>query len=155
MGAYGIVSIGARIGLGWIGDRIGRARLFTASFVLMGMGLAVFSFAQSFAALLPYYVLYGLGHAAFVITSQTVVADYFGTHRYATIRGWVGSVSSIGSAAGPLVGAWIFDQSGSYDQAFALFAGILVVGAPAAWLAERFKPRLSPPSRSGAAPPVD
>ena len=76
MGAYGIVSIAARIGLGWIGDRIGRARLFTASFVLMGVGLAVFSFAQSFTALLPYYLFYGLGHAAFVITSQTVVADF-------------------------------------------------------------------------------
>jgi MFS family permease len=141
--AYGIVSIGARLGLGWIADRIGRARLFTASFLFMGVGLAVFSFAQSFAGLLPYFLFYGLGHAAFVITSQTVVADYFGTHRFATIRGWVGSVSSMGSAAGPLVGAWIFDRSGSYDGAFSLFAAIVVLGAPAALLADRFKLRQS------------
>ncbi len=144
VGAYGIVSIAARIGLGWIGDRIGRARLFTASFVLMGVGLAVFSYAQSFEALLPYYLFYGLGHAAFVITGQTVVADYFGTHRFATIRGWVGSVSSIGSAVGPLVGAWVFDRTGSYDGAFALFAAIVVAGAPVALLADRFKPHPSP-----------
>ena len=112
----------------------------------MGVGLAFFSFAQSFTSLLPYFLFYGLGHAAFVITSQTVVADYFGTHRFATIRGWVGSVSSFGSAAGPLVGAWIFDRSGSYDGAFALFAASVVVGAPAALLADRFKPLENPAS---------
>ncbi len=151
VGAYGIVSIGARIGLGWFGDRFGRARLFTASFLLMGLGLAVFAAAQSFAALLPYYLLYGLGHAAFVITSQTVVADYFGTHRFATIRGWLGTSSAIGSAAGPLVGAWLFDQSGSYDGAFALFAVVVVLGAPAALLADRRKPPQSP---AQATPPT-
>lgn len=140
--AYGIASIATRLGLGWYADRMGRAHLFAASYAFMGAGLAVMAVAQSFTALLPYYLLFGLGHAGFVITSQTIVADYFGTYRFATIRGWLGTLSSLGGATGPIIGAWIFDSTGSYDWAFATFAATATLGLPAALLAEKFRPHL-------------
>ena len=92
--------------------------------------------------MIPYYFLYGVGHAAYVITSQTIVADFFGTYRFATIRGWMGTLSSLGGASGPVVGALIFDSNGSYTLAFLLYASAALVAFPVVFFAARARPRL-------------
>lgn len=138
--AYGFASIAARLGLGWVGDRLGRSRLFAASFLLQGTGLGIFALADSVTTLLPYYVFYAAGHAGYVITSQTAVADYFGTHRFATIRGVLGVAGATGGAIAPVVGAHLFELGGSYDPAFAIFALASALGFPTVLLAERFDP---------------
>jgi len=94
--AYGFATVLARLGLGWIGDRLGRGRLLAASFILQGIGLGIFTLADRPVTLLPYYAFYGVGQAAYVITSQTVVADYFGTRHFVTIRGILGVVGRAG-----------------------------------------------------------
>lgn len=140
--AYGIASIAARLGIGWIGDRLGRGPLFAASFLLQGAGLGIFACADSVMTLLPYYVFYGAGHAAYVITSQTAVADYFGTYRFATIRGVLGVAGATGGAIAPVLGARLFELGGSYGPAFAIFALASVIGFPTVLLAERLNPAL-------------
>lgn len=147
---YGVASIAIRIAVGWFGDRLGRQRMLLGSFALQSLGLAVFAAADRFSHLLPYYFLYALGHAAYIIAYQTIVADYFGTRRFATIRGWIGMISSIGGAAGPPFGAWIYEVTGSYDLAFAVFAAVVLVGVPAMWLADRYRPVQEPAQWSGA-----
>ena len=90
------------------------------------------------------------GHAAYVVAYQTIVADCFGTRRFATIHGWIGMISSIGGAAGPLFGAWIYEVTRSYDLAFAIFAAVVSVGIPAMWLADRYRPVQEPANWGGA-----
>lgn len=138
--AYGFASIAARLAMGWVGDRLGRGRLFAASFLFQGIGLGIFAFADSVATLLPYYAFYGVGHAAYVITSQTVVADYFGMHRFATIRGILGVAGATGGAIAPVLGAWLFELQGSYVPVFTGFALASALGLPAALLSERLNP---------------
>ena len=63
---YGFAAIGSRVALGIFGDRMGRQRLYRMSFLFQAAGLAVFALADVFWQLIPYYFLYGVGHAAYV-----------------------------------------------------------------------------------------
>ncbi len=140
---YGVTSLTVRVLLGWVGDRVGRQRLLLLSFPLQAAGLGVFALADNIYQLLPYFALYAVGHSGYAITSQSIVADYFGTRRFATIRGWLNGIGAVGGATGPVLGAWVYEQTGTYDATFGIFVVACMVGIPAILLAHRFRPRLS------------
>lgn len=130
-GAYAVVQVGMRYGLGWAGDVLGRRPMFIASFLLMGLGLLVFNeLSPGRWWLVPiYYVTFAPGHAMFAVMGQTVIADYFGTRRFATIRGLAQSTSMPLGIAMPVFAGWIFDRNGNYEAAFWLFAAMSVLAA--------------------------
>ena len=57
----------------------------------------------------------------------------------------MGTLSSLGGASGPVIGALIFDSSGSYTSAFLLYAAVTFVAFPVVILAVRARPRLRAP----------
>ena len=134
-GFYAVFQIAMRYVLGWIGDTVGRRPMFVASFVLIGIGLLVFSQLNPAQLwLIPvYYLTFATGHATFVVMSQTVVADYFGTRRFATIRGLAQSTAMPLGLIGPVFAGVVFDRTGSYEIAFtalsscAIFAAICIL----------------------------
>ena len=134
-GVYGVVQVGMRFALGWVGDVLGRRRMLIGAFALIALGMLVFNALEPGRAwLIPvYYLTFAPGHATFVVMSQTVVADYFGTRRFATIRGLAQSTAMPLGLIGPVFAGWVFDRDGSYQaaflllSAFALLAGLLVL----------------------------
>ena len=142
--AYGIMIMIMRVLLGIVGDRIGRRRMFIIAFPLQAAGMAAFALAHDHALqLVPYYLIFSVGHSMYVVTSQTVVADYFGTRRFATIRGWLGGIGSVGGASGPVVGAWVAESvAGGYTTTFAIVAAVCAVAIPFVILADLLRPRL-------------
>jgi MFS family permease len=131
VGLYGVWQVGMRFGLGWIGDMVGRRRILVAAFLLIGVGMLVFSaLSPDRVWLVPvYYLTFAPGHATFVVMSQTVVADYFGTRRFATIRGLAQSTAMPLGLVSPVFAGWVFDRNGSYEVAFWLFAAAAVLAA--------------------------
>ena len=142
--AYGVMIMIMRVLLGVVGDRIGRRRMFIIAFPLQAAGMAAFALAQDHALhLVPYYLIYSVGHSMYVVTSQTIVADYFGTRRFATIRGWLGGIGSVGGATGPVIGAWIAESAaGGYTTTFAVVAIVCAVAIPFVVLADVLRPRI-------------
>lgn len=130
-GVYALFQIAMRYVLGWVGDMVGRRPMFVASFVLIGIGLLVFSrLNPSQLWLIPvYYLTFATGHATFVVMSQTVVADYFGTRRFATIRGLSHSTAMPLGIIGPVFAGWMFDSTGSYQIAFTVLSSCAVFAA--------------------------
>ncbi len=128
---YGGVQVVLRFGAGWLGDVIGRRRMYIASYLLQAVGLWIFSMlSPSRLWLLPaYYLTYALGHASWIVLGQAVVADYFGTKRFATIRGLVQTMQVPGGVAGPIFAGWMFDRNGTYAMAFVVVAIICATGA--------------------------
>ena len=53
---------------------------------------------------------------------MAVIADYFGTRRFATVRGLVSMLQMPVNVAAPLIAGWSFDVTGSYHTAFTAFA---------------------------------
>lgn len=130
-GVYGVVQVGMRFALGWVGDVLGRRRMLIGAFVLIAVGMLVFnSLGPGRLWLIPvYYLTFAPGHATFVVMSQTVVADYFGTKRFATIRGLAQSTAMPLGLIGPVFAGWVFDRDGSYGAAFLLLSAFALLAA--------------------------
>ena len=139
---YGAVQVFGRLACGWIGDKVGRHRLLMFSFVLMGIGWVAISMITPSAlwAVGLYYLSYGLGQAAHTVTQQTIVADFFGPRRYATLRGIMNPITVGGGVLGPLFAGMMFDAQDSYQLAFFIIGPLVALGAPVIFLAG--KPRL-------------
>ena len=137
--AYAAIQVPARIGLGWLGDAIGRKRLYTVSFLFQGIGMF---FAANAApgeswALAGFFLAYPVGHAAWVVTFQTIIADYFGTRRFASIRGLMTMFHMPLGVATPIIAGWMFDATDSYRLIFMAYAALAASGAVWASLARR------------------
>ena len=138
-GAYGACQLVLRVSAGWVGDRFGRRRVFTLSFAAMGIGFLAFTNVNPDRIwLLPvYYLCFGFGHAAWLVLQMAVIADYFGTRRFATVRGLVSMLQMPMNVAAPLLAGWSFDVTGSYHTAFTVFAFGTFAGMAAVMLIRR------------------
>lgn len=148
VGIYGAIQAIARLCSGWIGDKIGRHRVYLVSFVFLGAGWFTFAYVspEKIWTIPLYYLTYGMGHAAYVVSGQAVVADFFGPRRYATIRGVMSSISVLGGVMGPVFAGYMFDVQGDYRIAFLILGPIIAVGAPAILMAG--KPTLVPTEKN-------
>ena len=130
--AYGVVQVFGRLGVGWVSDRIGRSSTMRLSQFMMGIGWVIIAFMSPATAAftLPlYYLFYGLAQAACTVRQQTIVANYFGARRFATIRGFMNPISIVESLAGPLVAAMSKDRVGQLPAGLFLLAPIIMLRA--------------------------
>ncbi len=130
-GAYGLFQVPLRFICGWLGDIVGRRRLYVISYFLQCVGMLIFaSLSPSRLWLLPlYFLTYPFAHAAWVAMFMTLVADYFGTRYFATIRGLTSTLMMPLGFAGPVIAGWAFDQTGSYRLVFTCYALFTLSGA--------------------------
>jgi MFS family permease len=61
---------------GILADRIGRREVFAVGFLMMGLGYALYPWAESVGELTLYRVIYAVGIGAATAMLQTLVADY-------------------------------------------------------------------------------
>lgn len=149
--AYGVTQVVFRLASGWLGDRFGRAALYRFGFLLLGVGFAAIAIvsAERLWLLIPGYILFGFGESIWVVISQTITADYFGTKRYATVQGLMSSLVLPVNLAVPLFAGWMFDRTGGYRDVFLIYA--ILMGTGALWMSfirrkpllERGVPRVS------------
>ncbi len=141
VGAYGIVQVVLRVVSGWMGDKIGRRSMFIFGFLFQGAGLAVFALLspERWWLLPAYYLTFGVGHATSIVVGQTMTADYFGTKRFATIRGLNQTLSMPAGLVAPVLAGLIFDRTGDYSHMFLIYAGIVTTGA--IWVSLIRRPR--------------
>lgn len=67
-------------------------------------------------------IAYGFGIGGIAPLQETVWASYFGRAHLGEIRAVAMPFTILFSAGGPLLGGFLFDQTGSYNSAFAVFA---------------------------------
>ena len=149
LGIYGVVQTGGRLACGWIGDLVGRHRMLMASFLLMGLGWFAIAYISPSAlwAVALLFVVHGAGLAAHTVAAQTIVADFFGPQRFASIRGLMNPISVMGGVMGPIFAGFMFDTYGSYQLAMVIVGLLTFLGAPAVFLAGK-------PTLAGEATPA-
>jgi len=130
LGGYGALQIPLRLGLGWLGDKYGRQRVYKYSYLCHGPGMVLFALlGPGHLWSVPlYYIIFGIGHAAMHAGGTTMMADYFGAKRYGTLRGLNQSLHLPASILSPLFGGWMFDRYGDYTLAFIVFGAISASG---------------------------
>ena len=130
-GIYGACQLALRPIVGWMGDRFGRVRLYSSAFVCQGLGMIIF--AQLTADrlwLLPFYfALFAFGSSTWIVLQMTLVADYFGPRRFATLRGFASTLNMPVGIISPFLAGYIFDRTGSYVEIFTVYALLAMTGS--------------------------
>jgi MFS family permease len=149
VGLIGFISIGAKIGWGWVSDRIGRELTYTLGnvFLLLGIALLIATSMVSFPPLIYFYtVAFTLGYAVAPPLGPAVVTDLFAGRNFGSIFGALSLAHGIGSATGAWFAGYVFDVTGSYLLAFGLAIIAAVASTAAVWVAAPGKVR-RPPGR--------
>ena len=128
---YGAFQVLLRIFAGWIADALGRRRVYALGFLLQGIGMLMFvQLEPGRLWLIPfYYAAFGFGHAAWLVVQMTLIADYFGTLRFATLRGLASSFQTPVTIVAPVLAGFVFDQTGTYQGIFTIYAFVAASGA--------------------------
>ena len=115
--AYGISFAAGIITAAALGDRFGRRRIFNLGLALFTLASAACALAPGTAELVAARTVQGLGAAAVMPLSLTILTAAFPARRRGMIVGIYGGLAGLAVAAGPLVGGavtegldwnWIF-----------------------------------------------
>ena len=134
----GIVSSLFRIFWGWLSDRIGREKTFTAGAICACLGIVSLMIigstgAKVFATF--FFIFFGMGWGVTAPMFMAVSADLFKGKGFGLIYGIVEGGIGIAGALGAWVGGFIFDRTGSYQWAFVLAIFFFVLSILFVWLA--------------------
>jgi MFS family permease len=88
--------------------------------------------SASAASLVVFATVYGLTRGAQSFVTSLAWADYFGREAQGVIRGLASPFRFIASASGPVIGGVLYDVTGSYAWAFAVFAAAFAMGGAVA-----------------------
>ncbi len=112
---------------GIIGDKIGNRKAFIIGFVLAAASLFWLVPAGETWMLFLFAIVFGIALGSIGTSESPLVARLFGLKNHGLIYGVVGLGFTAGAAVGPVVTGYIFDVSGSYQNAFLVcaFSGIL------------------------------
>lgn len=117
---------------GFIADRVGKDKLkflLAAAFFLPAAGLVAFLAYPQMAGVYVFLILYGLGSGSFVPLDILIRSRYFGRKAYGAIQGSSVIISAPISFLAPVYTGWVYDATGSYTNAFILFASLAAFGA--------------------------
>ncbi len=125
----GFVSIGSKVGIGSLGDKVGGRNAMILVFTSLLMSFMLLRFSEELWMLYLFAVIYAIGYGGFSGVQSLVIAEFFGLRCHGAIYGAVTAVGvSIGGSLGPLVGGYIFDISRSYHWAFMVCAIVSLLG---------------------------
>ena len=110
----------SRLIVGYLGDRVPKSYLLSASLLLESAGLFFLYFGEwhgaGIALLLIFVLFQGLGDGAGIIV-WAAMGEYFGRDRFASLRGYITFSHSWALIASPVFAGWVFDKFGNFDLA--------------------------------------
>ena len=125
-----LLSITGRLGFGWLGDRFDKRRVAALAFLMMSLGLLCFSYIDRMGIwlVIPFVVLFAPGFGAIACLRAAMLRESFGRVEFGAIHGLAVAIMLPASITGaPLVG-WVFDNLGTYQLIWLVFAGLMIVG---------------------------
>ncbi|HEX7069552.1 MAG TPA: MFS transporter [Rhodothermales bacterium] len=149
---FGIARMLINIPAGQWTDRFGRKGLLVAGPLLTATGAVGFAFAGSFAQLLIWRVVQGVGSAVLTTAAMVAVADISNPQNRGRIMSMYQGSLLLGAGAGPAVGGVLADHFGVRSP-FLVFAGLTAIAA--LWALLRIpetRPPRTPPQTTGGIP---
>ncbi len=119
-----LISIGGRIGFGWLGDRFDKRWVAASGLASMSLGLLFFSYLTGDAIWLvvPFIILFGIGYGSIHTMRAALTRELFSRESYGTVFGLMTTVMMVGNVSGSPLAGWVFDRWGSYQGIWLIFA---------------------------------
>jgi MFS family permease len=135
-----VMSVVGRLGSGWLGDLVSRRDVYVASMLMQAAGIGLLMLAPSGWALVLFIVVYGIGIGGGIVMVPAIMRERFGRGSFGLIQGCMIAATTVVGGAGPVLAGGIFDKSGSFVWAWAIFAAVNLAGM----VCLLFIPRSSP-----------
>lgn len=113
---------------GLVAERVDVRYCIATCYAGGGAGILLLLMSPSFAAVLAFTAVYGLTRGAQSFVTSLAWSEYFGRDAQGAIRGLAAPARFIASAAGPVLGGWVYDATGSYEGALLAFALAFLLG---------------------------
>ena len=123
------MSIPGRLAFGWLGDRFDKRYVTIVTYVLQAIGIMFLANVKAIEQVYIFLVLFGLGYGGSIPLYSAIIGEYFGRKAFATIRGFMQMFQLIPTVIGPIFAGYIYDVTGSYQNAFMTFALLYIIGA--------------------------
>ncbi len=143
--SYTLVFAGLLFTFGVIGDRIGRKRMLMIGLVLFGMGSVLSAFSQSPDQLIFARAAMGLGGAAVMPQTLSIISNVFEPQERPKAIGIWASAVGIGVAIGPVLGGLLLSHFW-WGSVFLVNVPVTIIGAI---LVAKLVPESRNPERSG------
>lgn len=128
VGLIGGASIVGRLAISGLATRLGTARLFRSSFVVMSASLLVWLVGGgSYAVLVVFALIFGSAYGGFIALSPAVAADRFGLKGLGGVLGTWYTAAAFGALGGPFIAGSLVDAV-DYWAAIVFAAGAAVIG---------------------------
>jgi MFS family permease len=140
----GLASIFAKIGGGWLSDRVERELVYVAGIAIMASSVFVLlalGAAPTRWSAYGYALLLGVGYSVTASLTPAMISDRFSGRHFGAIVGIGLMGAAVGSALGPWLAGSLYDATGSYTLAFIIAAGCGVLAAAAGWRARTLRRR--------------
>src|SRR6201992_3628445 len=145
--SYTLVFAGLLFTFGVVGDRIGRKRVLIAGLIVFGLGSLFSAYSHSSSELIIARAVMGLGGAAVMPQTLSIIANVFEPHERARAIGIWTSAVGIGVAIGPVLGGLLLTHFW-WGSVFLINVPVTAVGLVAAFF-------LVPESRNPAPGRID
>jgi len=123
---------------GWLAQRLGAVRLFTASVLLFVVASWLCGFAPSLPALIFFRILQGLVAGPMIPLSQALLLSTYPPQRSGLALSMWSMTTLVAPVAGPLLGGWITDNY-SWPWIFYINVPVGVLAAAVTWAIYRHR----------------
>jgi MFS transporter, DHA2 family, multidrug resistance protein len=138
--AYSLVLAAAMLPAGMLGDRFGRKKVLIISLLLFGASSAACAYATSAGELIAFRAILGLGAAAIVPMSLSVLPVLFTDEERPKAIAVIMGATFVAYPVGPLLGGWLLDKF--------WWGSVFLINVPVVVLAVAAVAALMPESRS-------
>ncbi len=150
MNAYILAFAVLLVPMGRFGDLWGRRKLFLAGMVLFTLGSLACGLAPSIYLLIAFRVIQGIGGAAMMPSTLSIIATVFAPEKRGAAMGVWGGVSGVASGLGPVLGGIII-QYVTWPTVDGSWRWIFLVNIPVGIVGVLLTLRLVPESKNPTA----
>jgi len=133
----GLSGLVGRLAFGVLADRVGVRKVIVGGLVLQAAGIYAYIYLSEINQFYMLAAVLGLAYGGVMPLYSVLAREYFPPRLMGTVLGAMTMTSSIGMAAGPVGGGWLYETFGTYHWLYIASAGI---GIAAAALALVFPP---------------